>query len=421
MMEGPLLAGPLLAGRSTRHRARRRTAAAMAMAGMAAAVPAVAACESPVPFYPPGAGSPDDPVVGLGGHAPYIQSPSPRAPGTARLGTAASAGDGVYGATGPGLLAPAMRKLPPRLFVPNGRTGMVDVVDLRTLKVIAQLPVGGTPRRIAASWDLRRLWVTDAEDGTLTPVNPRNGRRGPPVEIGDQGGRLYFTPDGGAALVLTGPPRRIEVRDPQTMRSRGRMPLPCPGAEHADFSATGAFMVASCTSSGRLVRIDPALREVTGRLALPRGAAPGSVRLAPDGRTFFVADSAKGGVWVIDAIAFTMTGFVPTRPGAYGLTVSRDARRLFVLGTGSLSAIDIATRRASDHWRLPSGGSPEPGGVSADGTALWLCEPRTGVTYAVSTRTGRLMHTVKVGGVPQGMAVYPQPGRHSLGGTSIYR
>ncbi|MFI0447776.1 YncE family protein [Actinomadura sp. 6N118] len=415
-MAGRLLAGLLLAGQGTRHRT-----AAVTMLGMAVAVSAVAACESPVPFYPPGAGSPDDPVVGLGGHAPYIQSPSPRPPGTARLGTAAPAGNGVYEATGPGLLDPAMRKLPPRLFVPNGHTGMVDVVDLRAFKVIAQLPVGGTPRRIAAAWDLRRLWVTDAEDGTLIPVNPRNGRRGPPVKIGDQGGRLYFTPDGSEALVLAGPPRRIEVRDPHTMRSRGRMQLPCPGAEHADFSATGTFMVVSCTSSGRLVRIDPKLREVTGKLALPRGAAPGSVRLAPDGQTFYVADSAKGGVWMIDGVAFTVLGFVPTRPGAYGLTVSRDARRLFVLGTGTLSAIDVATRKASDHWRLPNGGSPEPGGVSADGTTLWLCEPRTGVTYAVSTRTGRLVHTVKVGGVPQGMAVYPQPGRHSLGGTSIYR
>ena len=31
-------------------------------------------CESPVPFYPPGEGSPDGPVVGLGGPAPYLSA-----------------------------------------------------------------------------------------------------------------------------------------------------------------------------------------------------------------------------------------------------------------------------------------------------------------------------------------------------------
>ncbi|GAA2624157.1 hypothetical protein GCM10010411_70770 [Actinomadura fulvescens] len=415
-----------MAGHDTGRRARHRTAT-VTMVGMAVVVaPVAAACESPAPFYPPGAGSPDAPVIGLGGPAPYIRSPSPAPDATRRTRFRSPAGEGapaagVYAATAPGRLEPAVRRLPARLFVPNGRTGTIDVVDLRSLKVIGRLPVGGTPRRIVASWDLRRLWVIDGHDGTLVPMSPRSGRRGRPVKVGGQGVRLYFTPDGGEALVLTGRPGRIELRDPLTMRSRGRMRLPCDGAEHADFSVTGTFMVASCTPSGRLVRVDPALREVTGTLELPRGSAPGSVRLAPDGRSFYVADSAKGGVWVIDALAFTVRRFMPTRPGAYGLTFSRDARRLFVLGTGTLSAIDLAARRVAAHWRLPGGGSPEPGGISSDGTALWLCEPRTGVVYAMSTRTGRLVHTARVGGVPQGMIVYPQPGRHSLGGTSIYR
>ncbi|MFG2002504.1 YncE family protein [Spirillospora sp. NPDC048911] len=419
------------------HRTASATMAVMVVAGLP-----VAACESPVPFYPPGQGSPDDPVVGLGGHAPYLQSPSPHrrsAPDsatsetTAREGAAAGAAGmasagaglpvtgGVYTATRPGLIDPAVRRLPARLYVPNGRDGTVDVVDLRTLKVTARLHVGGVPRRIVTSWDLRRLWVTDARGGTVVPVSPRTGRRGRSVRLGDRGGRLYFTPDGSEALVLAGRQRQIDVRDPHTMRPRGRMALPCAGAEHADFSATGTFMVASCTPSGRMVRVDPALREVTGTLALPRGSAPGSVRLAPDGRTFYVADHARAGVWTIDSIAFTVTGFVPTRPGAYGLTFSRDSRRLFVLGTGTLSVVDLAAGRATSHWRLPGGGSPEPGGVSADGTELWLCEPRTGMTYALSTQTGRLVRTLRVGGVPQGMVVHPQPGRHSLGGTSIFR
>lgn len=410
------------------HRVQRSATAVVAVA--ATALPAVA-CQSPVPFYPAGAGAPDAPVVGLGGPAPYVRSPAPSgrpgahgttpAPRRDPSARAVSGGGNVYAATGPSLLQPAAQALPPRLFVPNGSMGTVDVVDLRTFRVTARLRTGGVPRRVVASWDLRRLWVTDARSGTLTPLSPLNGRRGRPVATSVPGGRIHFTPDGGTALVMAGRQRRIDIRDPGTMQARGRLVLPCAGAEHADFSATGAFLVTGCTPSGRLLRVDPALRQVTGTLALPEGAAPGAVRLAPDGRSFYVADAARGGVWVIDAGAFQVSGFVPTRPGAYSLTFSRDARRLYVLGTGVLTAVDLAARRATGHWRLPGGGSPEAGGVTADGTALWLCEPRTGGVYALSTRTGRLVRTVRIGGVPQGGVVYPQPGRHSLGGSGIYR
>ena len=41
--------------------------------------------------------------------------------------------------------------------------------------------------------------------------------------------------------------------------------------------------------------------------------------------------------------------------------------------------------------------------------------------YAISTRTGRLLHRIKVGNGPHGMAVWPQPGRYSIGHTGILR
>jgi hypothetical protein len=41
--------------------------------------------------------------------------------------------------------------------------------------------------------------------------------------------------------------------------------------------------------------------------------------------------------------------------------------------------------------------------------------------YAISTRTGRLLHRIKVGSGPHGMAVWPQPGRYSIGHTGILR
>lgn len=391
-------------------------AAILSAAALVLSCGVLSGCESPVAFHRPGKRSPDDPVVGLGAPAPYL---SPR-PGTAAKDPPAAppvapAGGRVYAATGPGMIAPNARGMPPRIYVANGR--VIDVVDPGTAQVTARFRVGASASRVVPSWDLRRLWAADGAHGLLVPVGPRSGRRGRPVKVTGPAG-LYFTPDGRDALVLARGPRRIDVRNPRTMKLRASVPMPC-SAGHADFSAGGASLVATCAAAGALTRVDLAGRRLSGTIRLPDGARPGDLRLSPSGAVFYVADAAKGGVWLVDARAFTLLGFVPTAPGARGLAISRDARRLFVVGGGSLTAVDFRTRRVVSRWPLPAGHSV-PGGVSSDGTALWLAD-RAGLVYAVSTRTGRVVRKIRVGGRPTALCVHPQPGRYSLGGTGLYR
>ena len=59
--------------------------------------------------------------------------------------------------------------------------------------------------------------------------------------------------------------------------------------------------------------------------------------------------------------------------------------------------------------------------LSADGRVLWLSGRYDAQVYAISTRTGKLLHRIKVGSGPHGMAVWPQPGRYSIGHTGILR
>lgn len=419
------------------HGGRSSAAAIPLAAALALTGGALAGCESPVPFYRPGEGSPDDPVVGLGGPAPYLSVrpddggeratgtdgtddpsvPDAEPPGGGHGGElpVAPAGGRVYAATGPGMIAPNARGLPARLYVANGR--VIDVIDPDTLRVVGRLRTEATASRVVPSWDLRRLWATDRAHGRLVPVGPRGGR-GRPVEITGPAG-LYFTPDGHDALVLARRPRRVDVRDPRTMRRRASVPMPC-AAAHAGFTLDGSSLVTTCTSAGALARVDLAGRRVSGTIRLPEGARPGDLRLSPDGAVFYVADAVNGGVWLVDARRFVVLDFVRTAPGARGLSISRDARRLFVVGDGVLTAVEFGTRRVTSRWPLPGDGSPVPGGVSSDGSALWLADP-AGLVYAVSTRTGRVLRKVRVRGRPRGLCVHPQPGRYSLGGTGVYR
>jgi DNA-binding beta-propeller fold protein YncE len=160
-------------------------------------------------------------------------------------------------------------------------------------------------------------------------------------------------------------------------------------------------------------------------LDLPDGAAgmPQDVKLSPDGRVFYVADMHARGLWEINGDRLKVIGFLHTGAGVHGLYPSRDARFLYATnrGEGSISVVSFRRRRVVTTWRIPGGGSPDMGGVSADGKVLWLSGRYSGVVYAISTRTGRLLARIPVGSGPHGLCVWPQPGRYSLGHTGILR
>ena len=328
----------------------------------------------------------------------------------------------VYAGTRPNDLSPAVRGVKSRIYVPNSQSGTVTVIDPETYKVIREFPTGTLPQHVTPSWDLKKLWVGNNVGNSLTPIDPKTGRPGEAVPVDDPY-NLYFTPDGRYAMVVAEREQRIDFRDPHTMKLHRQLSTPCLGVDHMDFTADGRYALASCEFSGEMVVIDVDAQKIVKKIFLQTGGGPQDVKLSPDGRTFYVADMASDGVWLIDAQRFRKVGFVPTGRGAHGLYASRDSRVLYVSnrGEGSISIISFRKRRPVAKWRIPGGGSPDMGGVSANGRVLWLAGRYNSEVYAISTRTGKLLHTINVGSGPHGLCVWPQPGRYSIGHTGILR
>jgi YVTN family beta-propeller protein len=328
----------------------------------------------------------------------------------------------VYAADRPGMLAPAVRHLPPRVYVPNSESDTVSVIDPRTYRVIDEFGVGALPQHVTPSYDLKTLWVDNDQGNSLTPIDPATGKPGKSIPVTDPY-NLYFTPDGRYAIVVAERLQRLDFRAPHTMRLHHSLPVPCPGVDHMDFTADGRYLVASCEFGARLIKVDIAREKVVGSLSLKPGAMPQDVKLSPDGRVFYVADMMSGGVWLVDAHSFRRLGFIPTGEGAHGLYASRDARDLYVSNRdeGSVSVISFAERKVVHKWWIPGGGSPDMGGVSADGKVLWLSGRYDAEVYAIRTSDGKLLARVPVGTGPHGLSVFPQPGRYSLGHTGVFR
>jgi YVTN family beta-propeller protein len=349
----------------------------------------------------------------------------------------------LYSETTAGKLSPAVAGALPRVYVPHVKSGDVYVIDPATFQVVDKFTVGGNPQHIIPSWDMKTLWVAGSAErklsGMVIPIDPKTAKPGATIKVEDAY-NMYFTPDGSSAIVVAEALKRLEFRDPHTMKLQYNIPTPeCTGINHADFSIDGSFAIFTCEfGGGKLAKIDLTQHKVTGYLKLAHANEPAphnmpqDIRSSPDGSVFFIADMEADGVHIIDAASFKLIGFIPTGRGAHGLYPSRDGKKLYVTnrgthmgetkpkGMGSISVIDFATRKVETNWPIPGGGSPDMGNVSADGKYLWVSGRFDKCVYAIDTTTGTVK-TIPVGTEPHGLTVWPQPGRYSLGHTGVFR
>jgi DNA-binding beta-propeller fold protein YncE len=328
----------------------------------------------------------------------------------------------VYAADRAGALSPAVRHDRPLIYVPNSQSNSVDEIDPSTFKVVRHFAVGELPQHVTPSYDLKTLYVLNDLGNSITPVNPRNGAPGRSIPVADPY-NLYFTPNGRYAIVVAERLNRLDFRLPHSFRLRHSLRVPCRGVDHMDFSADGSYLIATCEFSGLLLKVNVGTERVRGVLPMPPGSIPQDVKLSPDGKVFYVADMGRGGVWKVSGKPFRLEGFIRTGAGTHGLYASRDARDLYATNRagGSISVISFATKKVVATWRLPGGGSPDMGNVSANGRVLWVSGRWNGLVYAIDARTGRLLARIPVGVGPHGLCVWPQPGRYSLGHTGILR
>jgi YVTN family beta-propeller protein len=328
----------------------------------------------------------------------------------------------IYAADHEGNLSPAVQNVPSRVYVPNSDSNTVDIIDPTTYKIIKHFAVGHQPQHVVPSWDLKHLWILNDLGDSVTELDPMTGEKGRTIPVKDPY-NMYFTPDGKFSIVVAEAQARLNFSDPDTLKLVDSLHVPCKGVDHMDFTADGRFLIASCEFSATLIKVDVAAHKLVGTLTLEKGGMPQDVKTAPDGKVFYVADMVANGVYMIDPDSFTRVGFLPTGKGTHGLYVGRDSKVLYVSNRleGSVSVIDLAARTEKVKWRIPGGGSPDMGGVSADGKVLWLSGRYNAEVYAFDTTSGKLLARIKVGKGPHGLCVYPQPGRYSLGHTGVFR
>lgn len=334
---------------------------------------------------------------------------------------------GVYAADAAGMVSPAIAGEPQYLYVPDSDPagpGVTWVIDQSTHQIVRTLPTGMLSQHVTPSYDLTKLYVEASESNHLAEVDPSTGRMTGTAAT-ERPYNLYFTPDGKHAIVMDEQHQEIVWSDPTTFARQYVVTDPsCSGPNHADFSANGRYFIVSCEFSGSLLKVSTLKHKVVARMTLPRPSKPQDVRLAPDGMSFYVADMGRNLLLQIPWNHFKVKSEYPTMMMPHGIYPSRDQRLLYVSmrQSGAVQVFNLKKHRFTRTWMIPGGGSPDMGGLSADGRTLWLSGRYNGEVYGFDTTTGKLIARIKVPGAsPHGLLVWPQPGRYSLGHTGSMR
>ncbi len=327
----------------------------------------------------------------------------------------------MYAAIAKGTFSPAVRGDPHYVYVPNGIPGTIEVIDPASYRIVRTIHLGfqSFPEHVTPSWDLRWLYVDVDGLNELAVIDPRTGRLARIIHGVQHPYNLYFSPDGSKAIDVAEYYNRLDFMDPHTWKLLKSVPIPCHGPDHLDFSADGSYLLIGCEYDGTVVKVNVARMQVVR--AIHVGGLPVDVKLAPDGKVFYVANQGLSGVSVIDARSLKVVKFIPTGRGAHGMAIGRNTTMLYVTNrlAGTISVIDFATEKVIHTWRV--GGSPDMVQVTPDGTRLWVSNRYGTTVEAISAADGRVLHRVDVGIDPHGLSFFPQPGRYSLGHNGVYR
>ena len=206
----------------------------------------------------------------------------------------------VYAAEAPGLMSARARGARALVYVPNSGSSTVSVISQRTRRVVRTFAVGRLPQHVTpvvgpADAVGRRTTVGN----TLTPIDPRTGRRRAAASRVRDPYNLYFTADGRRAIVVAEAQRQLDFRDAaHDARCGTALPVPSARASTTWTSPpTAAARSSSCEFAGPDGRGRPRPRARRCRsIDLPDRARCRRTSSSPrTDATFYVADMHRPG------------------------------------------------------------------------------------------------------------------------------
>jgi YVTN family beta-propeller protein len=298
----------------------------------------------------------------------------------------------------------------------------VGLLDPKSNRFVAQIPVGATPTQLALTGD--SLWVVNSGDRTVSRIDP--GRRvvvrtitlpGEPGGIGaDASGAWVVYARSAGTYAQSAGAAFIDARYNDVKHTVALNRL---------FDSSGSFALLPGavweTGAGFVTRLDPS----TGRVVK-------SIRMSPVGAAGFEAESGiaagEGGIWAIgsadivrvDPATDEIVATIPISQNATGLAPNPTA---VAVGEGSVwVAARVSTFTSSTLHKpsihrgtviridpktnaivatIPVGA--DPFGIAVGERSVWVANRRGFTISRIDPRTNKVVAAIRVGNRPQGI------------------
>src|SRR3954468_21598425 len=257
------------------------------------------------------------------------------------------------------LLASVTRAESPsyQVFVSNGRSGDVTVIDGATDSPSETFPVGKRPRGIHATPDGRRLFVTLSGSPRMAPGLDEN--RAPADKradgfavidpsartlidrwhVGSDPEQFAISKDGKLAFIANEDDASASIIDLVSGQSRGKVKV-SDEPEGVGVNPQNGEVYVTCEEKGEVFAIDPDQQRVVATIAT--GGRPRSIAFLPDGSHAYVACENGGYLAVIDAASHKLLSKIqlPTGSLPMGTAMAKDGKELYV-STGRGNAVVV--------------------------------------------------------------------------------
>jgi YVTN family beta-propeller protein len=262
-----------------------------------------------------------------------------------------------------------------RLYITDEALRTLDVVDARSLSVVARLPLTGQPNNVAITKDGRKVYVGIREEpGGLNVIDTKILKNVKTIPIGGGIHNVYVTPDGKFVVAGSLTHNLISIVDVPTdalvrtiKMTAGVRPMAF--ETKPDGSTNRVFVqltnyhgvVAVDFASGKeLARYDhPAIGGVEANWDGLQGAPAHGLGITPDGKQLWSTSKVYGYAYVYSLPEMKEVARVYVGQHPEWITFSPDGRFIYVAAAGENVTVAVDTKTFKEVSRIPVGEVPK--------------------------------------------------------------
>src|SRR5215510_16456167 len=296
----------------------------------------------------------------------------------------------------------------PKVYVGLFKDNAIAVLDTGTNRLQGTIPVPQGPHGLVITPDGRKVYVSSDGASTVSVIDTQTDKIVRSIEVGTNPHGLAIAPDGRQVLVGGFGTNQVLLIDTNTDQIVERLPVPMPHNSVLSPDGHLAYVGSQQQGATAIVILDLTQRTQVGTIPLEK--TPRGLTLSSDAKQLYVTVAGADAVQVVDLTSQRVVGQIPVGASPHHVMMLPDGAAGLVVsqGPGTLEFFDPIRHMVSHTVRV--GTNPHWLAVSTDGRTAYVTNEGSQDVSVVDVASGTVTATVHAGNAPRKIVVQPGPG-----------